>query len=164
MKQVSLTTAKCSSALTGPRFTSIDNESTFGGWSLPSPLWCFCYKRAKPDGSDKMAKLGAKIWDRGMFSPTEIFYTLPKLQKSAFTQSLQITDPKRPWAKADFELKVEMDSEHLLWRPQITPLLIKPWSERMPETHGKVLPLWPSHHNIWKQEDSEHFRRGLKSG
>lgn len=73
-------------------------------------------------------------------------------------------DPKRPWAKSDFELKVEMDSEHLLWRPQITPLLIKAWSERMPETHGKVLPLWPSHHNIWKQEDSEHFRRGLKSG
>lgn len=92
MKQVSLTTAKCSSVLTGPRFTSIDNESMFGGWSLPSPLWCFCYKRAKPDGSDKMAKLGAKIWDRGMFSPTEIFCTLPKLQKSAFTQSLQITE------------------------------------------------------------------------
>lgn len=35
-------------------------------------------------------------------------------------------DPKSPLAKSDFELKVEMDSEHLLWRPQITPLLIKP--------------------------------------
>lgn len=103
MKQVTLTTAKYSSLLTGLRFTNTDNESTFGGRSLPSPLWCFCYKRAKPDGSDKMAKLGAKIWDRGMFSPTEIICTLPKLQKSASTQSLQITEPlarpQKPFSK-----------------------------------------------------------------
>lgn len=109
MKQVTLTTAKYSSLLTGLRFTNTDNESTFGGWSLPSPLWCFCYKRAKPDGSDKMAKLGAKIWDRGMFSPTEIICTLPKLQKSASTQSLQITEPlarpQKPFSKIWFWVK-----------------------------------------------------------
>lgn len=93
--------------------------------------------------------------------PHEIFCTLPKLQKkSASTQSLEITElPARPQV---FVLKVETGSEHLLWRPQITPLLIKPWSERMPETHGKVSPLWPSHYNIWKREDTGHFRRGLE--
>ena len=55
-----------------------------------------------------------------------------------------------------------MGSEHLLWRPQITLLLIEPWSERMRETHGRPSPLWPSPHNIWKQEDSGHSRRGLE--
>lgn len=115
MKQVTLTTAKCSSLLTGPRFTNIDNESTFGGWSLPSPLWCFCYKRAKPDGSDKVAKLGAKIWDRGMFSPTEIFCTLPKLQKSASTQSLQITEPLARPQKALSKIWLWVKSRNGFW-------------------------------------------------
>lgn len=49
-------------------------------------------------------------------------------------------DPQSPLAKSDFELKAEMGCEHLLWRRQITLLLIKPWSERMPETYGKALP------------------------
>lgn len=115
MKQVTLTTAKYSSLLTGLRFTNTDNESTFGGRSLPSPLWCFCYKRAKPDGSDKMAKLGAKIWDRGMFSPTEIICTLPKLQKSASTQSLQITEPLARPQKPFSKIWLWVKSRHGFW-------------------------------------------------
>lgn len=88
---------------------------------------------------------------------------------NASPQILQITErlsrpQKSPLAKSDFSLKVEMGSEHLLWRPQITLPLIKSWSERMPETHGKVLPFWPSHHNIWKQEDWRCFRRVWKRG
>lgn len=71
-------------------------------------------------------------------------------------------DPKSPLAKSDFELKAEMGCEHLLWRRQITLLLIKPWSERMPETYGKALPFWPSRYNVWKPGGSGCFRRGLK--
>lgn len=84
---------------------------------------------------------------------------LPTLQKNrvlllkSYRSQSSHPDPKSPSAKSAFELKAEMDAEHLLWRPQITLMLIKSWSERMPETHGKVLPFWPSHHSIWKQED-----------
>lgn len=88
---------------------------------------------------------------------------------SASPQMLQISEllsrPQMSFlAKSAFELKVDMGPEHLLWRPQITLWLIKSWSERMPETHGKVLPLWPPHHNIWKREDWGRLRRAWKRG
>lgn len=88
---------------------------------------------------------------------------------SASPQMLQISEllsrPQTSFlAKSAFELKVDMGPEHLLWRPQITLWLIKSWSERMPETHGKVLPLWPPHHNIWKREDWGRLRRAWKRG
>lgn len=171
---MALTTVKHSPLLTGQRFTDTDNESIFGGWSLPSLLWCFCYTRAKPDGSDEMPKLGAKLWDRGMVStsfyplkysaPSPRYRRIECFSSNSTDHRALIQAPKSPLAKSDFELKVEMGSEHLLWRPQITLLLIKSWSERMPETHGKVLPFWPSHHNIWKREDWRCFRRAWKRG
>lgn len=148
MKQMTLATIH-SPSLTGQRCSN--NESLFGGWSLPNPLLCFCHKRSKPAKSDEMAKLDTKMWDRGMLFTG--FYSLkysapPTCYRRALPlrvyRSQLLSNPKHPLAKSNFDLKGETGSEHLLWRPQITLLLIKPWSERRPETHGQVSPLWPS--------------------
>lgn len=105
MKQVTLTTVKHSPLLTEQRFTDRDNESIFGGWSLPSPLWCFRYTRAKPDGSDEMPELGAKLWDRGMVSTHFCPLHPPQVTEevSASPQILQITEllsrPQKSFSK-----------------------------------------------------------------
>lgn len=70
--------------------------------------------------------------------------------------------PQKAFSKTWFRIKGRNGSEHLLWRPRITLLLIETWLDVMPETHEKGSPLWPSHHNIWKREDLGHFRRGLE--
>lgn len=136
---------------------------------MPNPLSSFCHKRAKPAGSDEMAKLDTKnVRQRYAFHwflLTEIFCTSHKLQKSASTQSLQITAPLQPqtsFSKIRLWLKrrngfwasaLEASDNTPTYQALIREEARNPWTGLTPLTFP---------HNIWKWEDSGHFRRSLE--
>lgn len=115
MKQVALPIMKNSPLLTGQRFTNIDNESIFGGWSLPSLLWCFCYKRAKPDGSDEMAKLGdTEVCFPVDFTHRNILH-LPGVTEECFYSKSQITELLSRPQKSFSEIRLWVKRKNGFW-------------------------------------------------
>lgn len=137
MKQVTATTIKHSPLLTGQSRTDADNESIFAGWALPSHFDVLLYN-SKARWKWWNDRADAKLWDRRVFFFHYFFYpykySASSRRRELLPKPLQITQPRPDLqsllAMLDSELKAEMSCTHVLWEPQITHWLIKPWSER----------------------------------